>query len=62
MSTVYNYNNMKRQLDFVQSHSLRELIAMVNKYNENNPANPILKEDVVEILKEEGTFILLYYK
>lgn len=53
---------MKRQLDFVQSHSLRELIAMVNKYNENNPANPILKEDVVEILKEEGTFILLYYK
>lgn len=62
MATAYKYGSMKRHLDFMQSHSLRELIARVNNYNENNPSSPILKEDVVEILKEEETFILLYYK
>lgn len=57
-----NYSNEKKQLDFMQCHSLRGLIGMVNQHNENNPSSPILKEDVVEILKEEETFILLYYK
>lgn len=62
METNYNYGNAKRQMGFMQAYSLRELIDRVNAHNENDPAHPILKEDVVEILKEEGTFILLYYK
>lgn len=62
METSYNYDNVKRQMSFMQAYSLRELIDRVNAHNENDPAHPILKGDVVEILKEEGTFILLYYK
>ena len=53
---------MKTQLNYLQAHSLRDLIDVVNHYNSNNTKSPILCEDIAKILKEEGTYILLYYK
>lgn len=52
----------KTQVDFIQSHSLRDILLTLNKYNGTNPDTPILKEDIVTIFKEEDTFILVYYK
>lgn len=52
----------KTQVDFIQSHSLRDILLTLNKYNEAYPDTPILKEDIVTIFKEEDTFILVYYK
>lgn len=49
-------------MDFLQAHSLRGLLDTVNAYNEHNSEHPILKEDIVKILKEEDTYILIYYK
>lgn len=54
---------VKIQLDFIQAHSLRDLLTKVNVHNSQCPSeNVILKEDIVDIMKEEDTFILLYYK
>lgn len=55
-------NKKKTQVDFIQSHSLRDILLTLNKYNEDYPDAPILKEDIVTIFKEEDTFILVYYK
>lgn len=55
-------NKTKDTIDFLQAHSLRELINIVNAHNKNNTEHPILKEDIVNISNEEGTYILLYYK
>lgn len=52
----------KTQIDYLESHSLSGLLNQVNEYNKNYPDSAILKDDIVEILKEEDTFILLYYK
>lgn len=52
----------KVQMDYIQSHSLSDLILRVNTYNRNFPDTPILKDDIVGIMNEEGTHILLYYK
>ena len=49
-------------VDYLQAHSIRELLEKVNTHNVNCPNSCILKEDIVEILKEGDTFILLYYK
>lgn len=57
-----NTNNTKAQVDFLQAHSLRDLLFQLNSYNKVHSDVPILKEDIVNIYKEEGTFILLYYK
>jgi hypothetical protein len=46
----------------MQATSLRELLNNVNTHNKEYPENAILKEDIVRILKEEGTFIMLYYR
>jgi hypothetical protein len=46
----------------MQATSLRELLDNVNIHNKEYPENAILKEDIVKILKEEGTFIMLYYR
>ncbi len=55
--------NTKIQLDYIQAHSLRDLLTKVNFHNTQCPSSEvILKEDIVDILKEEDTFILLYYK
>lgn len=52
---------MKRQIDYIQAHSLRDLLGAINGYNASAEC-PILKEDIVQLVKEEGTYILLYYK
>lgn len=53
---------IKALIDFFQAHSLRELLDNVNSYNKCHFNHPILKEDIVRILKEEDTYILIYYK
>lgn len=52
----------KIQMDYIQASSLRELLNKVNSHNSEYPECAILKEDIVEILKEEETFIMLYYR
>lgn len=52
----------KTQLAFIQAHSIRDLIERVNKHNNMHPDIAIVTEDIVRILKEEDTYILLYYK
>lgn len=52
----------KIQMDYIQASSLRELLNKVNNHNNECPESAILKEDIVEILKEEETFIMLYYR
>ena len=57
-----NKEPKKTEIGFLESHSLRDLLTQVNRHNVRNPDTPILKEDIVSILKEEDTFIMLYYK
>lgn len=52
----------KTSIDFIQAHTLSELLSIINNHNINNPQSPITKEDIVTIMKEEGTHILLYFK
>lgn len=52
----------KIQMDYIQASSLRELLNKVNSHNNEYPECAILKKDIVEILKEEETFIMLYYR
>ena len=54
--------NVKTWIDYIQASSLRELLNNINSHNKEYPENAILKEDIVEIFKEEGTFIMLYYR
>ncbi len=56
--------NTKQKLfmDYIQTPSLRELLAIVNKLNKGFPDNPILKDDIVQIMKNGEDYILLYYK
>lgn len=54
--------NVKTRVDYIQASSLRELLNNINSHNKEYPENAILKEDIVEIFKEEGTFIMLYYR
>lgn len=60
MSKKENQTVQKTKIDYIQATSLRKLLDNVNTYNKEYPENAILKEDIVEILKEEGTFIMLY--
>lgn len=53
---------MAKTYDYLQAHSLRELLDQLNKFNEKSPGYPIQKEDIVHIFHEEGTYILIYYK
>lgn len=52
---------VKQELSVLQAHSLRELIEMVNRINTTSD-NQILREDIVEIREDLGTFFLIYYK
>lgn len=56
--------NTKQKLfmGYIQAPSLRELLAIVNKLNKDFPDNPILKDDIVQIMKNGEDYILLYYK
>ena len=62
MGKKENQTVQKTKIDYIQATSLRGLLDNVNTYNKEYPENAILKEDIVEILKEEGTFIMLYYR
>lgn len=62
MGKKENQTVQKTRIDYIQATSLRELLDNVNTYNKEYPENAILKEDIVRILKEEGTFIMLYYR
>lgn len=42
-------------LSVLQAHSLRELVDQANDQG-------VLKEDIVNVLQDEGTWFLLYYK
>lgn len=50
----------KKELAVKMAHSLSTLVGQVNQ--ENKGDSPILKEDIVQILREGDTFFLLYYK
>lgn len=52
----------KTHIDYLQSHSLRELFNQVNSYNASHSDSPILKEDIVGIQKDESTYILIYFR
>nr|DAD98381.1 MAG TPA: hypothetical protein [CrAss-like virus sp. ctWDt29] len=62
MGKKENQTVQKTRIDYMQATSLRELLDNVNTHNKEYPENAILKEDIVRILKEEGTFIMLYYR
>lgn len=62
MSKKENQTVQKTRIDYMQATSLRELLDNVNIHNKEYPENAILKEEIVRILKEEGTFIMLYYR
>lgn len=52
----------KTELSYIQANSLSNVLAIVNKLNRDFPDNPILKDDIVQIMKNGEDYILLYYK
>ena len=52
----------KTELSYIQADSLRKVLAVVNTHNSDFPDNPILKDDIVQIMKNGEDYILLYYK
>lgn len=52
---------MKKTLDAVQAHSIRDIVNMVNEYNAESET-PILKDDIVSITHTNESYILLFYK
>lgn len=55
--TVYK----KETMAVLHANSLRELVETVNSINETTPSK-ILKDDIVELLREDEGYFLLYYK
>lgn len=55
--------NKKKTLNVLYASSLRELTDIFNEYN-SNTNNPILREDVINIIKDDdtGLFYLTYCK
>lgn len=52
----------KTELSYIQANSLSNILAIVNKLNSDFPDSPILKDDIVQIMKNCEDYILLYYK
>lgn len=52
----------KTELSYIQANSLSKILAIVNKLNNDFPDNPILKDDIVQIINNGEDYILLYYK
>lgn len=52
----------KTELSYIQANSLSNVLAIVNKLNSDFPDSPILKDDIVQIMKNGEDYILLYYK
>lgn len=52
----------KTELSYIQANSLSNILVIVNKLNRDFPDSPILKDDIVQIMKNGEDYILLYYK
>lgn len=51
----------KETLSVLHADSLRELVETVNGINETTPSK-ILKDDIIEVFREEDGYFMLYYK
>ncbi len=53
----------KKELSVIVAPSMRELVEQFNEYNKNTN-NPILREDIVNVIRDEGQsiFYLIYCK
>lgn len=57
-------HSKKTRLEVIQANSLRELVETVNSINknaDNDSGKMIVKEDIVSLLKDNDTFLLVYY-
>lgn len=52
----------KTAMSYINGSSIRDLIKQVNSYNEFYHDYPILKDDIVSILKEGESYVLLFYR
>lgn len=51
-----------KSLDVMSGYSLSNLVAQVNQYNSMEGVTPITKDDIVSIIKDEGSYMLLFYR
>lgn len=51
-----------QELTYIQGLSVRDLVEKVNSVNFVSNESPILKENIVGIVKEGDSFFLVYYK
>lgn len=51
----------KTILGVIQAQSLRDIVNMVNNYNQHHTSAPILKDDIVDLVQDNGTYLLLYF-
>lgn len=58
----YRKTKTKHWLTYIQAPTLSKLIEDVNNYNKENIDSPILRDDVVKVLKQGENWLLLYYK
>jgi histone H3/H4 len=54
--------DVKQELAVISSFSIRGIVDAINANNADDTRKKILKEDIVTVLKERDSFILLYYK
>ena len=54
--------DVKQELAVISSFSIRGIVDAINANNSDDTRKKILKEDIVTVLKERDSFILLYYK
>lgn len=53
-------NKVKKTLAVLQAHSLRDIVDTINSRNATD--YPILRDDIVSLLKGNEEYLLLYYK
>lgn len=54
--------SMKTTLEVIQANSLRDIVNYINSHNSKDDAAPILREDILKLYKEDGCWMLVYYK
>lgn len=62
MEKVKVKEEVKTTINYIQGNTLRDILSTINNYNGSYPESPILKNDIVDIIKEGNTYFLLYYK
>ena len=55
-------DNIKQELAVLSSFSIRDIVNAINKNNADDSNQKILREDIVSVIKERDTFMLLYFK